>query len=90
MFRTAFVFLALSLTLPAWATTVAIVDFERAVNETTEGKAAQVRPTRALFHYPLAAALALAALLVLCRLANEAGLSVRPTRFAATDEEMAR
>ena len=43
MFRTFFFFLALMLAMPSWATTLAIVDFERAVNETTEGKAAQAR-----------------------------------------------
>ncbi|HJO22786.1 MAG: VWA domain-containing protein [Myxococcota bacterium] len=58
--------------------------------EPTEGEAAQVRPTRALFHYPLAAALALAALLLLWRFARETDLSLRPERFAAPEEEMAR
>ncbi len=43
MIRTLIVLAALFMAIPAWATTVAIVDFERAVNETTEGKAAQAR-----------------------------------------------
>ncbi len=43
MFRYACFLLFLVVALPAQAITVAIVDFERAVNETTEGKAAQTR-----------------------------------------------
>jgi len=72
--------------------TAGLVEIYRRIDvlEPTEGEAAQVRPTRALFYYPLAAALALAALLLLWRLANDVGLSLRPTRIAATDEEMAR
>lgn len=43
MFRYALFFVFLLVAMPAQAITVAIVDFERAVNETTEGKAAQSR-----------------------------------------------
>ena len=72
--------------------TAGLVDVYRRIDalEPTEGEAAQVRPTRALFHYPLAAALALVSSLVLWRLARESGLSLRPARFSATEEEMAR
>ena len=43
MVRTLLVWLLLLIALPAQAGVVAVVDFERAVNETTEGKNAQER-----------------------------------------------
>lgn len=72
--------------------TAGLVDVYRSIDalEPTEGEAAQVRPTRALFYYPLAGALVLVALLLLWRCAQESGLSLVPRRGIATNEEMAR
>ncbi len=66
--------------------TAGLVDVYRRIDalEPTEGDAAPVRPTRALFHWPLGAALGLASLLLLWRLAGESGLGAGRTPTAAT------
>lgn len=58
--------------------TEALVDVYRRIDalEPTAGEQATVRPTATLFHYPLAAAAALAGLLLVWRLVSEAPLSL--------------
>ena len=71
--------------------TAGLVDVYQRIDalEPTEGEAARVRPTRALFHYPLAGAFALSALLLLWRLVAESGLFAW-TRSTPRQEELAR
>jgi Ca-activated chloride channel family protein len=62
--------------------TQGLIDVYRQIDalEPTEGERARVRPTRALFYYPLAGSLALAALLLCWRLGSESGLSMQRSR----------
>jgi Ca-activated chloride channel family protein len=71
--------------------TAGLVDVYRRIDalEPTEGEAARVRPTRALFHYPLSGALFLAGLLLIWRMLAELGPPAWPAR-SRPHEELAR
>jgi Ca-activated chloride channel family protein len=71
--------------------TAGLIDVYRQIDalEPTEGDAARVRPTRALFYFPLGASLVIAAALLAWRLASEMGLSLRRAARLDLKEEMA-
>jgi Ca-activated chloride channel family protein len=70
--------------------TAGLIDVYRRIDalEPTEGDAARVRPTRALFYFPLGLSLALVAALLAWRLASETGFSLgRAARLDLTEEK---
>ena len=71
--------------------TESLIDVYRQIHalEPTEGDATRVRPTRALFYFPLGASLALVAALVAWGFASETGFSFRRAARLEPREEMA-